>query len=85
MHKGFSTILVFYCKSLLIKQLGAADICLNSALFWHYVAMHKISKSLFFEFFKNKNRNPDSSPVWPDKNCQMSMKVVQKWFHSKNE
>ena len=20
-------------------------------------------------------------PVWPDKNCQMSIKVAQKWFH----
>ena len=25
-----------------------------------------------------------SSPVWPDKNLQMSIKVAQKWFHSKN-
>ena len=23
------------------------------------------------------------APVWPDKNRQMSIKIAQKWFHSK--
>ena len=28
---------------------------------------------------------PDSIPVWPEKNRQMSIKLAQKWFHYKND
>ena len=38
-----------------------------------------------FECFHAKDKRTSFmltlQPVWPDKNCQMSIKVAQKWFH----
>ena len=51
---------------------------------WRFVAAVRLDLKLVVSRTKEWSTLPRWT-VWPVKSCQMSIKIIQKWFHFKNE
>ena len=91
-NRNFWAALIFISIFLSLSHLFFSHLTLSLCLSIFYSISTKVllscteSVSSWYVIETGKaKRNRAMASVWPDKNCQMSIKVAQIWFHKKNE